>query len=370
MEMNKRHSSNIVMTLDAGGTNFVFSAISDFRHAVNPVTLPSCASSLSECIANIKKGFRCVETQLNGDSPIAISFAFPGPADYNSGVIGDLPNFPSFRGGVPLGPILEDEFGIPVYINNDGKLFAYGEAYAGALPEVNRRLLDAGSEKQYSNLLGVTLGTGFGGGVVIDGKMLTGDNGTGGDIWCFPNKKHPALIVEESVSIRAVRRVYQELSGDNRDLSPKDIYDIAEGTAPGDRHAAERSFTELGTMAGDAIATAVTLIDGIVVIGGGVSGASKYIVPAILKEMNGHLGMMDGTSLGRVQMQVYNLDDENDFAEFAKPYVEYIHVPGSGRVVAYDKGKKIGVMVSKNGANHSIACGAYMYALNRLENKK
>ncbi len=69
MEMNKRHSSNIVMTLDAGGTNFVFSAISDFRHAVNPVTLPSCASSLSECIANIKKGFRCVETQLNGDSP-------------------------------------------------------------------------------------------------------------------------------------------------------------------------------------------------------------------------------------------------------------------------------------------------------------
>ena len=49
-------------------------------------------------------------------------------ADYAHGIIGDLPNFPGFRGGVALGPYLEHVFGIPVFINNDGNLFAYGEA--------------------------------------------------------------------------------------------------------------------------------------------------------------------------------------------------------------------------------------------------
>ena len=66
--------------------------------------------------------------------PVAISFAFPGPADYPAGIIGDMSNMPAFRGGVALGPILEDQFGIPVFINNDGDLFVYGEAIAGFLP--------------------------------------------------------------------------------------------------------------------------------------------------------------------------------------------------------------------------------------------
>jgi glucokinase len=65
---------------------------------------------------------------------VAISFAFPGPSDYPRGIIGDLGNLPCFRGGVALGPMLEDTFEIPVFINNDGDLFAYGEAIGGFLP--------------------------------------------------------------------------------------------------------------------------------------------------------------------------------------------------------------------------------------------
>ena len=83
------------------------------------------------------------------EKPVAISFAFPGPADYPNGIIGGyLPNFPSFREGVALGPFLEAKFGIPVYINNDGDLFAYGEALGGALPEVNARLEALGSPEE------------------------------------------------------------------------------------------------------------------------------------------------------------------------------------------------------------------------------
>ena len=101
---------------------------------------------------------------------------FPGPADYPNGIIGDLGNLPGFRGGVALGPMLEEKFGIPVFINNDGDLFVYGEAIAGFLPYVNGLLEKAGSPKRYKNLFGVTLGTGFGGGIVRDGELFIGDN--------------------------------------------------------------------------------------------------------------------------------------------------------------------------------------------------
>ena len=113
---------------------------------------------------------------------MAISFAFPGPADYPAGIIGDLPNLPAFRGGVALGPMLEAKFGLPVFINNDGDLFAYGEATAGFLPWVNDQLAQAGSPRRFENLVGVTLGTGFGGGIVRRGELLTGDNSMAAEI--------------------------------------------------------------------------------------------------------------------------------------------------------------------------------------------
>lgn len=353
------------MTLDAGGTNLVFSAIRGGEEVVMPITLPSCACHLEQCLGQLATGFSLVREQLV-EAPVAISFAFPGPADYPAGIIGDLPNFPSFRGGVALGPYLEEKFGIPVFINNDGDLFAYGEALTGALPEINRRLEEAGSIKRYRNLLGVTLGTGFGAGVVLNGHLLVGDNAAGGDIWCFRNKKYPQYIVEESVSIRAVQRVYRELSGDTSLFTPKDIFDIAEGTRPGNQEAARHAFAELGEMAGDAIAQAVTLIDGLVVIGGGLTGAAKYILPALLQEMNSETGMMNGSRFSRLQSRAFNLDDATEFERFAKGEAVEISVPDSGRKVNYDPFKRIGVTISKQGASRSVALGAYVYALNHL----
>lgn len=359
------NDNRIVMTLGAGGTNLVFSAIRGGEEIVAPVTLPSEAANLEKCLGNIVEGFTRIRATLT-ESPVAISFAFPGPADYPAGIIGNLPNFPSFRGGVALGPFLQERFGIPVFINNDGDLFAYGEALAGVLPEINSRLEAAGSIKRYRNLLGVTLGTGFGAGVVLGGRLLVGDNAAGGDIWCFRNKKYPQYIVEESVSIRAVQRVYKEHSGDNSALTPKDIFEIAEGLRPGNREAARTSFSELGEMAGDALAQAITLIDGIIVIGGGLSGAAKYILPAMLKELNSPTGMMDGSVFPRLQARAFNLDNEAEFACFARGEAVKVCIPGTDRMIDYDPFKRIGVTISKQGTNRSIALGAYVYALQMI----
>ena len=109
------HDERIVMTLDAGGTNFVFSAIQGCREIVEPICLPAASDDLERCLSVLVEGFLEVEKRLP-KLPVAISFAFPGPADYEHGIIGDLPNFPAFRGGVALGPYLREQFGIPVFI--------------------------------------------------------------------------------------------------------------------------------------------------------------------------------------------------------------------------------------------------------------
>ena len=245
-------------------SSFVFSAIRGCEEVVTPVRLDAVTDNVDRCLEVLVDGFRQVKNALT-EEPVAISFAFPGPADYEAGIIGDLPNFPCFRGGVAMGPYLSEVFQLPVYINNDGNLFAYGEALAGALPALNKALEEAGSTHRCKNLLGITLGTGFGAGVVLDGTLLKGDNGCGGDVWLMRNVFTPSIIAEENVSIRAVKRVYRELSGDTTPLEPKDIFEIADGTRPGDVAAAKESFRRLGVAAADAIAHALDIVDGLVV---------------------------------------------------------------------------------------------------------
>ena len=355
-----------VLTLDAGGTNFVFTAIRGNKETIDPVVLPSHSDNLEVCLETIIEGFSTIKKMLD-DIPVAISFAFPGPADYENGVIGNLPNFPAFRGGVALGSYLKEKFGLPVFINNDGNLFAYGEALAGTLPEINAELKKAGSFRQYKNLLGITLGTGFGGGVVINNVLLTGDNGCGGDVWCSANKYNNGLISEEGASIRAVKRVYRELSGDDAELTPKEIYDIAESNRKGNRKAAISAFEELGRVAGFTVAESLNVVDGIVVMGGGIAKAYKYILPTMVNEMSGTRSMLSGNVFPRLQMKVYNLMSDTEKKAFLMDESVWVSIPGLDKKVNYNTEKKTGVTVSSLGTSKAIALGAYAYALRMLD---
>jgi len=362
-----RYDNRIVMTLDAGGTNFVFSAMQSNKEIVDPICLPSNADNLPKCLETLVEGFTKVKEGLI-ENPVAISFAFPGPADYANGIIGDLPNLKAFRGGIALGPFLGGKFGIPVFINNDGDLFAYGEAIAGVLPEINHMLEESGSPKRFKNLLGVTFGTGFGGGIVTNGKLHSGDNGSGGDVWVFRHKKYRNCITEEGVGIAAIKRMYAEFSGDSRtELSPKDIFEIAEGTLPGDKVAALKTFSEMGEEAGDTIGHAITLIDGLVVIGGGLTNASKYFMPSLMNELNGTIGKLNGETFSRLQMKAFNLNDETEIIDFIKGNSELVYIPGTTKTVNYDSAKRIGIAISKLGTSKAIALGAYAFALNKFD---
>ena len=364
---NFKTDPRIVLTLDAGGTNMVFGAMRSGEFIIEPITFPSNADNLDLCLNTMVTGFQAVIEKLE-EKPVAISFAFPGPADYPNGIIGGfLPNFPSFRDGVALGPFLKNKFGIPVYINNDGDLFAYGEALGGALPEVNEKLAAAGSAKQYKNMLGYTFGTGFGVGMIVNGELNRGDNSCV-ETFCLPHKKLAGVFVEEGVAVRAVKRVYGEVSGDvNHNFEPKDIFDIAEGKKEGDAEAAKKAFAEMGEIAGDAMATAVTLTDGLIVIGGGITAARKYIMPALFEALRGKIHSISGVELNRVQMKVYDLDNEQEFAEFARGEQRKLKVYGCDEEVNYDPQKRIGVAISKMGASKAISVGAYTFALDQLD---
>jgi glucokinase len=365
--MNLNEDHRIVLTLDAGGTNFVFTAIQANKQIIDPITLPSNADEITRCIDTISIGFNEVIIRLD-EQPCAISFAFPGPSDYRTGIIGRLNNLPAFKGGIPLGPILRNKFKLPVFINNDGDLYAYGEALSGFLPYVNDLLKEAGVTKRYRNLIGLTLGTGFGAGIVQNEKLFIGDNSMAAEVWLLRNRINPSANAEEGVSIRAIRRVYAEEC--NIDVEnapdPKEIFEIARGTVPGDKKAALESYRQLGVILGDSLGNLLTLIDGVVVIGGGIAGAMELIAPSMLKELESHYIAYSGVTYPRLVQKIFNLDDTEMIKRFTHWEEKTIVVPETNEPLRYSPEARIPIGTTRIGTSKAAALGAYAFALKML----
>ncbi|HEV2349081.1 MAG TPA: ROK family protein [Terriglobia bacterium] len=364
--METSRDNRIVLTLDAGGTALKFSAIRGNELLVGPRSVPWAAENLDQCLANIVDGFGSIN-RLLPEAPAAISFAFPGPADYPAGIVNNVGNLPAFRGGVALGPMLEEKFGIPAFINNDGDLFAFGEAISGFLPHVNRLLEKAGNPRRYRNLFGMTLGTGLGGGIVRDGELFMGDNSAGGEVWLLRNKLDPAINAEEGASIRAVRRAYASKCGIPMDQAPepKVIFDIGMGWAAGNRAAAVEAFRRMAEVAGDVAAQALTLIDGLVVIGGGIAGAHPLFMAPMVAAMNAdYEGSPNG--LRRLIPRAFNIEDATERDAFLRGEAREITVPGSTRKIHYDPMPRTAVGLSRLGTSEAVAVGAYAFALSKL----
>lgn len=361
------NDQRIVMTLDAGGTNFVFSAMQANRSVIESFVLPSNAHELERSLDTLIEGFRRVQSLVPAP-PVAISFAFPGPCDYERGIIVNPPNLTGYR-NVALGPLLEDSFSLPTFINNDGDLFTLGEATAGLLPQINALLEQHGSPKRFRNLLGFTLGTGLGGGIVRDGELVIGDNSAAGEVWLLRHKYDLTMNVEEGASLRAVRRAYASSIGiavaDAPE--PKVINAIAEGRTPGDQKAALNAFRLMGEITGDAIAQACTLMDALVVLGGGVAGAHSLFLPALIDEMNSNYTTPAGEPLRRLIPKAFNLEDPAQLEVFLEGHTKEIAVPRSTRTVKFDSMQRTGVGVTRLGTSDAVAVGAYSLALRRLD---
>jgi len=360
------NDQRVVLTLDAGGTNLVFSAMQGASEIIEPFSLPCNPDDLSAILTSIEEGFREAASRVDQEI-FAISFAFPGPANYKRGIIGDLPNLRAFRGGVALGPFLERKFHLPVYINNDANLFVLGEYIFGFLPGVNLLLEERGTDKVYQNLTGVTLGSGFGCGLMINGQLNVGDNSNGGELWLTRNKLLPKLCVDASVGQEKIRRFYAEYGSTGLKDVPNSegVFRIAMGEAEGDQAAAIKAFNTVGEIIGDALANTSVLVDGLIVIGGGLSGAHKLLMPVIMKELNSSIFHLDDVAHPRIGQKAFYLDQDDDKQTFLNGDPQPIAIPFSEESISYDALPRIGVGISQLGASRATALGAYVFALSQ-----
>lgn len=188
----------------------------------------------------------------------AIGIGVPGYLDVEEGKILLINNIPSFK-GLSLKKAVSDKFNVPVLVNNDANCFALGEMYFGA-------------GKEFSNAVGITLGTGLGGGVIVGNKVQSGLYGGAGELGYLP---YLDSNFEDYCSSKYFVNKYQSTG-----------LELYEKAMAGDEFA-KSAFAELGKHLGELITTLMYVLapDGII-IGGAIAGSFNLFASAINEKIN------------------------------------------------------------------------------------
>ena len=261
-EANVLRKWEVITSKDAGGTKI----------------LPDVAESILNVMA---------EMHIAKEDVIGVGVGVPGPVD-GKGTINKAVNLGWGVFNIP--EVLEGLLGVPVKAGNDANVAAVGEMWQGG-------------GKGYKNLVVVTLGTGIGGGIIINGEMLTGSAGAGGEIGHIHVNDDEELVcgcgnkgcLEQYGSATGIARLAsRRLEKDNAPsvlrqkafVSAKSVFDAVKA---GDAVAIEIA-EEFGDYLGKGLATIAAVVNPeVFVIGGGVSKAGEilfeYIRPVMMKHI-------------------------------------------------------------------------------------
>ncbi len=252
-------SEQKILGIDVGSTNMkaglvVEGEITEFRNI--PVEPDRIIGELLELIMSYK---------LEADSIIGVGF----PGFVNEGKVHSPPNLPTIH-DLDLQEELREETHRPVYLFNDADSYILGEALYGA-------------GKGSRIVVGLTLGTGIGGGFIVDGEVYTGGRGFAseyGHMTIDPNG--PAChcgkkgCLEAFIGSYGITGRYKNLSGE--DLTVKEIFDKAKE----DEETALKIVNEFGFYLSIGIKNLMEALDpDIVVLGGGVTKAGNIIIEVI-----------------------------------------------------------------------------------------
>lgn len=265
--------SDLIFVADVGGTYLRAATVDSDGNLHHRVKHPTPPSEKPDDIvqALVDAAHECESRGVaEGRTIAAVSVAVPGTVDFQEGLVITAPNVPCLN-GFHLGAALESKLKWPAIVENDANAAAVGEMWQGA-------------GRGYKHLVCVTLGTGVGGGIILDGEVWRGADGSAGEIGHVgvdPSAGVPCACgsrgcLEVYASATAIVRMTREAHPRyptsvlqmDEELTSEKIYQA--GVA-GDELALE-VLRQMGVYLGIGLASLVNLLNpAIILIGGGVS---------------------------------------------------------------------------------------------------
>jgi glucokinase len=276
--------------VDLGGTNLRIAAYSRFSGLLEQIQLQTRLGDGRDAVTRDMCGaMRSLLDKHSGSVLAGIGVGSPGPIELPEGRLRDLPNLPGW-GGFELRATIERMLGIPVVVENDANLAALAEF-----------LLGKGKSLGADSLCMLTLGTGVGNGIILNGKIWDGMNGMAGEaghatIW--PDG-HPCGCgsngcLEQYASATAVCRMAREavhkgtapglanLQKKNGDFSSRELAETARSGEP----EAQKIFDMVGRSLGIGLAALINTLNlPLYVVGGGVAQAWDLFAPKLFEEL-------------------------------------------------------------------------------------
>ncbi len=270
--------------VDIGGTTIKMSLFEMTGHMVDKWEIPTNTSdhgsSILDDVAAVIEG-RLVSDGISKEDVEGIGIGVPGPVVEDSVVVCCV-NLG--WGRVDVAKELGEKTGLKVRVGNDANVAALGEMWQGG-------------GKGYKNVIMITLGTGVGGGIIIDGKIINGSNGAGGEIGhVFVDEAEEekcgcgkcGCLEQYASATGIVRLAKRALAADGRDSALRSVENlsakaVADAAKAGDALALE-VLEKMGKILGTSLANAACIVDPeVFVIGGGVSKAGTIITEVIRK---------------------------------------------------------------------------------------
>lgn len=273
--------------IDVGGTNVKIALVDDGK-IIYSNNVPTYAQMGYEyTVNNIKQAIKDLmkETETTAADIKGIGFDFPGQVDYKTGVVKLAPNIPGWV-NVPIAQMIEEAFHIPTRIDNDVRCAALGE-------------MNFGAGKGCQNFVCITVGTGIGSGLVVNGQLVRGAaNAAGeighiklqmkdgpicgcGDTGCLEAfASGPSIVAMAQDYLKSGKSTkFREMAGDG-EITP---YIVAKAAEAGDP-VAKRIFTIIGEYVGMGLVSVINLLNPEkVIIGGGVAEAGDLLLEPIRK---------------------------------------------------------------------------------------
>jgi glucokinase len=279
---------NFSIGVDLGGTNLRIAAVAENGTLLEKVTLGTEVSrGRASVIKDMCGAISRLAEQYKKKSKLAgVGIGIPGIVDVQTGIMRESPNLPGWAGAFVKNEIEEHLHG-RVIVENDANVAALGEKWLGA-------------GKRVEHLAILTLGTGVGGGLVLNGRIWSGMSGMAGEAGhttvvpdgvlcgcgnrgCLEQYASATAIVRMAKeAAKAGTRGLRSAAGSDAEFSARAIYNLA---IQGDEDA-KKIFREVGRCIGIVLAGLVNILNlPMYVIGGGVASAWEAFAPSIFEEL-------------------------------------------------------------------------------------